>query len=77
MDLESIVRGRKKGVSAWVTEADVHEALVALKRPCLSKADLRYQLACAVVLNTWIENERRLGFTQRNRFGVGLFATAT
>jgi hypothetical protein len=37
IELQSIIR-------------DVHEALVALKRPCASKAVFRYQLACAVVL---------------------------
>jgi hypothetical protein len=50
------------------TEADVHEALAALKRPCGSKSELRYQLAAAVVLNAWIESERRLGFPQRKKF---------
>lgn len=51
-----------------VSEGDVHEALSALKMPCHSKADLRYQLAAAVVLNAWIEAERRLGYPQRKRF---------
>ena len=51
-----------------VSEGDVHEALAALKTPCRSKDDLRYQLAAAVVLNAWIESERRLGYPQRRRF---------
>jgi hypothetical protein len=51
-----------------VLEADVHEALAALKRPCSSKSELRYQLAAAVVLNIWIEDERRLGFVGRKKF---------
>ncbi len=46
----------------------MHEALAVLKRPCGSKSELRYQLAAAVVLNTWIENERGLGFPQRKKF---------
>ena len=46
----------------------MHEALAALKTPAGSKDDLRYQLAAAVVLNAWIEEERRLGYSQRKRF---------
>jgi hypothetical protein len=46
----------------------VHEALAALKRPCTSKSEFRYQLAAAVVLNAWIEDERRLGFVGRKKF---------
>lgn len=49
-------------------EADVHEALAALARPCDTKAELRYQLAAAVVLNAWIEAERDLGYSKRKRF---------
>ena len=33
-----------------------------------SKSELRYQLAAAVLLNTWIEDERRLGFVRRKKF---------
>ena len=66
--LERIVLGQTEVPSAPVTEADVHEALAALKRPCDSKGELRYQLAAAVVLNAWIESERRLGFPQRKKF---------
>jgi hypothetical protein len=66
--LESIVHGQSLSPSAPVTEADVHEALAALKRPCGSKAQLRYQLSAAVVINAWIESERRLGFRARKKF---------
>ncbi|MCX7022839.1 MAG: hypothetical protein NTW26_11335 [bacterium] len=66
--LAPIVLGRAQAPVAPVMEADVHEALAALKRPCRSKSELRYQLAAAVVLNAWIENERRLGFVQRKKF---------
>jgi hypothetical protein len=66
--LERIVLGHAEAPSVPVTEADVHEALAALKRPCDSKEELRYQLAAAVVLNVWIESERRLGFPQRKKF---------
>lgn len=66
--LSSIVLGRTQVPAVPVSEADVHEALAALKRTCRSKAELRYQLAAAVVLNAWIESERRLGFFQRKKF---------
>lgn len=66
--LECIVLGHTEAPLAPVTEADVHEALAALKRLCGSKAELRYQLASAVVVNAWIESERRLGFPQRKKF---------
>jgi len=66
--LERIVLGHTETPLVSVTEADVHEALAALKCPCGSKAELRYQLAAAVVLNAWIERERRLGFSQRKKF---------
>ena len=46
----------------------MHEALAALRLQCNSKSDFRYQLAAGVVLNAWIENERRLGYTQRKKF---------
>jgi hypothetical protein len=66
--LESIVTGQTKAPPSPVLEADVHEALAALKRPCSSKSELRYQLAAAIVLNIWIEDERRLGFVGRKKF---------
>jgi hypothetical protein len=66
--LASIVMGRTKAFPAPILEADVHEALAALKLPCTSKSEFRYQLAAAVVLNAWIEDERRLGFVSRKRF---------
>ena len=46
----------------------MHEALAALKRQCTSKSEFRYQLAAAVVLNAWIEDERRLGCVRRKKF---------
>jgi hypothetical protein len=46
----------------------VNEALAAMKRPCGSKAELRYQLAAGVVINAWIDAERGLGFSQRKKF---------
>ena len=67
-ELASIVTGRLAGPPESIQEADVHEALAALKRPCSSKSELRYQLAAAVVLNAWIEDERRLGYPQRKKF---------
>src|SRR3954451_14047473 len=42
--------------------------LAASRLPCTSKSELRYQLAAGVVLNAWIENERRLGYVQRKKF---------
>jgi len=66
--LEQIVHGLVPAPPAPLREADVHEALAALKSPCDSKTELRYQLAAAVVLNAWIESERRLGFSQRKKF---------
>jgi hypothetical protein len=67
-ELAPIVLGHTQAPVTPVIEADVHEALAALKRPCGSKSELRYQLAAAVVLNAWIESERRLGFSQRKKF---------
>lgn len=67
-ELESVVLGRTKISPVTITEANVHEALAVLKRPCTSIADLRYHLAAAVVLNAWIEDERRLGFAHRKKF---------
>ena len=66
--LASIVTGQLVAPPGSILEADVHEALAALKLPCTSKSELRYQLAAAVVLNAWIEEERRLGFTRRKKF---------
>jgi len=66
--LAPIILGHAPAPVTTLIEADVHEALAALKRPCGSKSELRYQLAAAVVLNAWIENERRLGFPQRKKF---------
>lgn len=66
--LAPIVFGRAHAPVSPIMEADVHEALAALKRPCVSKAEFRYQLAAGVVLNAWIEDERRLGFNKRKRF---------
>ena len=67
-DLASIVMGRKSAPPTSIVEADVNEALAALKRPCRSKSELRYQLAAGVLLNAWIEDERRLGFVLRKKF---------
>ena len=61
----SIVTGQAKAPSCPILEADVHESLAALMRPCSSKSEFRYQLAAAVVLNAWIEDERRLGYVGR------------
>ena len=66
--LTSIVVGQTKTPQIAVAEADVHEALAALKRPCSSKPELRYQLAAAVVLSAWIENERHLGLPSKKKF---------
>jgi hypothetical protein len=66
--LARLVLGLDQAPPIPLLEADVHEALAALKRSCTSKAELRYQLAAAVVLNAWIEEERRLGFVRRKKF---------
>lgn len=66
--LASIVLGQVQPPPSQIVESDVHEALAALKRPCGSKSELRYQLAAAVVLNAWIEDERRVGFVRRKKF---------
>ena len=66
--LAPIILGHAQAPVTPLIEADVHEALAALKRPCGSKSELRYQLAAAVVLNAWIESERLLGFSQRKKF---------
>lgn len=67
-ELEAIVRGKETATLPPITEADVSEALAALKCPCQTKAELRYQLAAAVLLNAWIEAERQCGFPQRKKF---------
>ena len=66
--LDGIVRGRVPTPTVAVSDMDVNEAHAALKRPCDSKGELRYQLAAGVVLNAWIESERALGFVQRKKF---------
>lgn len=66
--LEEMVRGRSTVSAVHVSESDVNEAHAALRRPCESKAELRYQLAAGVLLNAWIENERARGFPQRKKF---------
>jgi hypothetical protein len=66
--LASIVKGESEAPFSPIREADVNEALAALKNPCSSKSELRYQLAAAVVLNAWIEGERRAGFKARKKF---------
>src|SRR5262249_28831712 len=66
--LASIVIGGSQAPPSPISEADVHEALAALKRPCTSKSELRYQLAAAVVINAWIDDERRLGYVRRKKF---------
>ncbi len=66
--LAPIILGQVQAPLTSLIEADVNESLAALKRPCASKAELRYQLAAAVVLNAWIESERRLGFSRRKKF---------
>jgi len=68
--LEAIVTGKVITSPFPMREVDVNEALAALKRPCYSKSELRYQLAAGVVLNAWIENERSLGFVSRKKFYV-------
>lgn len=66
--LNQIVLGQLPAPATAITDADVQEALASLKRPCASKDELRYQLAAAVLVNAWIENERRLGFVDRKKF---------
>jgi hypothetical protein len=67
--LKAVLSGSAEApATVAISEGDVHEALAALKTPCRSKDDLRYQLAAAVVLNAWIESESRLGYPQRKRF---------
>jgi hypothetical protein len=66
--LEAIVTGKIIASPSTIQEVDVNEALAALKRPCYSKSELRYQLAAGVVLNAWIENERSLGYVSRKKF---------
>jgi hypothetical protein len=67
-DLQGIVTGKEASGHIGVSDADVHESLAALKLPCQSTADLRYLLAAAVVINAWIEQERKAGFIQRKKF---------
>lgn len=65
---EALMGKAEKPQPVAVSEGDVHEALSAFRNPCRSKDDLRYQLAAGVVLNRWIEDERRLGYRQRKPF---------
>lgn len=67
-DIVEIVYGRRQAPAVPITDHDVTEALAALKRPCQSKAQLRYQLASGVVLNAWIERELALGYRRRKKF---------
>lgn len=66
--MAAILRGEITPEPILVSEADVHEALGAMNLRCHTKEDLRYCLAASVVLNSWIESERRAGFPQRKRF---------
>ena len=66
--LTAIVTGFQESTQVPVSAADVHEAHAVLRTPCKSKDDLRYQLAAAVVLTTWIEAERKAGFKKRRKF---------
>lgn len=66
--LSAALHGEGELPTTPLTEGDVHEALAALRLPCQSVPDLRYQLAAGVLLNAWIENERRLGYPQRKKF---------
>jgi hypothetical protein len=66
-ELLPIILGQVERPVRKVTVEDVHEANAALKRQCHSKADLRYQLAAAVVLNAWIDDEKRRGY-DRGKF---------
>ncbi len=63
-----ILAGEIAAEPVAVGEGDVHEALTGIHVLCHTKADLRYCLACAVVLNVWIEEERRAGFRGRKKF---------
>jgi hypothetical protein len=66
--MAAILRGEIAHGPILVSEADVHEALAAIRLTCHTKEDLRYILAASVVLNSWIESERHAGFPQRKRF---------
>ena len=39
-----------------------------MKCPCSTKGDLAYQLSAGVLLNAWIDGERRLGYKDRKAF---------
>ena len=67
-DFERVRRRQIDARTLHISDADVNEALSALKLRCTSVADLRYQLAAAVVVNAWIDQERRLGYTKRKKF---------
>ncbi len=66
--VEDMLKGTVKAEPQQITEADVHEALASLRRPCRDKDELRYQLAAGIVLNAWIEEERALGYRKRKKF---------
>jgi hypothetical protein len=67
-DLARVVLGQQLHDCGPITEEDVYESLAALKCPCNSKGDLAYQLSAGVLLNAWIDEERRLGFKERKAF---------
>lgn len=64
-ELDEVIRGTKAISTVDVAEPDVNEALAAIRRSCSTKGELRYQLAAGVVLNAWIESERRRGFSRK------------
>lgn len=66
--LYSVVYGRVESLPIMVSDADVHESLAVLKSRCNSKQALRYHLSAAVVINAWIDQERKAGFVQRKKF---------
>jgi hypothetical protein len=66
--LEAIVRGQETIPPVPVSDADINESLSVIKTECITKDVLRYQLAAAVVINAWIEQERKAGFVQRKAF---------
>jgi hypothetical protein len=63
--LEAVVRGETSSPRVPVSESDVHEALAALKRPCSTLNELVYQLSASVLLNAWIDQERRVGHNRK------------
>lgn len=67
-ELSRVVLGHQLHECGPITEADVHESLAAMKCPCSTKGDLAYQLSAGVLLNAWIDGERRLGYKDRKAF---------